>query len=86
MRSYMLGLQPQLPRGNRVATLKEEALNELRAAAMELGQGRTARVTAPGARAFYNRTEYAHGGVSPQECVLPVIDRDSRRRGTCFVD
>jgi hypothetical protein len=28
----------------------------------------------PGARAFYNGTEYAHGGVSPQECVLPVID------------
>ena len=30
--------------------------------------------TPPGARAFYNGTEYAHGGVSPQECVLPVID------------
>jgi hypothetical protein len=30
--------------------------------------------TPPGVRAFYNGTEYAHGGVSPQECVLPVID------------
>jgi hypothetical protein len=31
-------------------------------------------VTPPGARAFYNGTEYAHGGISPQECVLPVLD------------
>jgi hypothetical protein len=30
--------------------------------------------TPPGARAFYSGTEYAHGGVSPQECVLPMID------------
>jgi hypothetical protein len=31
-------------------------------------------VTPPGARAFYNGVEYAHGGISPQECVIPVLD------------
>jgi hypothetical protein len=30
--------------------------------------------TASGARAFFARQEYAHGGISPQECILPVID------------
>jgi hypothetical protein len=30
--------------------------------------------TPPGVRAFYNGTEYAHGGISPQECILPVLD------------
>ena len=30
--------------------------------------------TATGARAFLAGQEYAHGGVSPQECVLPVIE------------
>jgi hypothetical protein len=29
---------------------------------------------ATGARAFLGGQEYAHGGVSPQECVLPVIE------------
>jgi hypothetical protein len=29
---------------------------------------------ATGARAFFAGQEYAHGGVSPQECVLPVLD------------
>jgi hypothetical protein len=29
---------------------------------------------ATGARVFYAGYEYAHGGVSPQECVLPVIE------------
>ncbi|KRS15332.1 hypothetical protein XM52_24000, partial [Roseovarius indicus] len=28
---------------------------------------------ATGARVFYAGCEYAHGGISPQECVLPVI-------------
>jgi hypothetical protein len=27
-----------------------------------------------GARAFIGGQEYAHGGVSPQECVLPILD------------
>jgi hypothetical protein len=30
--------------------------------------------TASGARAFIARQEYAHGCISPQECILPVID------------
>lgn len=29
---------------------------------------------APGASSFYAAYEYAHGGISPQECVVPVID------------
>ncbi len=30
--------------------------------------------TATGARCFFAGQEYAHGGISPQECVLPVIE------------
>lgn len=30
--------------------------------------------TATGARSFFATYEYAHGGVSPQECVLPVLE------------
>jgi hypothetical protein len=30
--------------------------------------------TATGARSFYAKYEYAHGGISPQECILPVIE------------
>ncbi|RVA44835.1 hypothetical protein EN933_23230 [Mesorhizobium sp. M7A.F.Ca.US.001.01.1.1] len=30
--------------------------------------------TATGAHSFFASQEYAHGGVSPQECVLPVLD------------
>lgn len=29
---------------------------------------------ATGARSFYAAYEYAHGGISPQECILPVMD------------
>ncbi len=29
---------------------------------------------ATGARSFYASYEYAHGGISPQECVLPVLE------------
>ncbi len=32
---------------------------------------------APGASSFYAAYEYAHGGVSPQECVVPIIDIES---------
>jgi hypothetical protein len=31
-------------------------------------------VTPPGARTFYNSVDYAHGGISPQECILPVLN------------
>ena len=30
--------------------------------------------TATGARSFYASYEYAHGGISPQECVLPILE------------
>ncbi len=30
--------------------------------------------TATGARSFFSNVEYAHGGVSPQECILPVLE------------
>ena len=30
--------------------------------------------TATGARSFFAGYEYAHGGVSPQECILPVLE------------
>ena len=30
--------------------------------------------TATGARSFYASYEYAHGGISPQECILPVLE------------
>lgn len=30
--------------------------------------------TATGARSFYSGQEYAHGGVSPQECILPILE------------
>ena len=30
--------------------------------------------TATGARSFFASYEYAHGGVSPQECILPVLE------------
>lgn len=38
--------------------------------------------TATGARSFFASYEYAHGGVSPQECILPVLEvaSDGTRR------
>ncbi len=60
-------------RGNRVALLKEGAPTT-HARFPWSWDGSVVFATPPGARAFYNGTEYAHGGVSPQECVLPVID------------
>ena len=33
--------------------------------------------TATGARSFFASYEYAHGGVSPQECILPVLEVES---------
>ena len=30
--------------------------------------------TATGARSFFASYEYAHGGVSPQECILPILE------------
>lgn len=67
------GLTAPNARGNRVATLKEGASTTYARLPWSWNQS-VLLATAPGARAFYKGTEYAHGGVSPQECVLPVID------------
>ncbi|MGD0109816.1 MAG: BREX-1 system phosphatase PglZ type B [Rhodopila sp.] len=67
------GMTAPSARGNRVALLKEGAPTTY----VRLPWSWDSSVllaTPPGVRAFYNGTEYAHGGVSPQECVLPVID------------
>jgi hypothetical protein len=60
-------------RGNRVALLKDGAPTTFTRLPWSWNNA-ILLATPPGARAFYNGTEYAHGGVSPQECVLPVID------------
>ncbi|MDE5461347.1 BREX-1 system phosphatase PglZ type B [Bradyrhizobium sp. CSS354] len=67
------GMTASNARGNRVATLKEGAATNYTLLPWSWDQS-VLLATAPGARAFYNGTEYAHGGISPQECVLPVID------------
>jgi hypothetical protein len=67
------GMTAPSARGNRVATLKEGASTSYALLPWSWDQS-VLLATPPGARAFYNGTEYAHGGVSPQECVLPVLD------------
>lgn len=60
-------------RGNRVALLKEGAPTTYACLPWSWDSA-VLLATPPGARAFYSGTEYAHGGVSPQECVVPMID------------
>ncbi len=67
------GMTAPNARGNRVAVLKEGATTTHTCLPWSWDNS-VLLATPPGARAFYNGTEYAHGGVSPQECVLPVID------------
>ena len=67
------GMTVPSARGNRVALLKEGAPTKYVRLPWSWDSS-VLLVTPPGVRAFYNGTEYAHGGVSPQECVLPVID------------
>jgi hypothetical protein len=67
------GMTAPNARGNRVALLKEGAPTTYVRLPWSW-DGSVLLATPPGVRAFYNGTEYAHGGVSPQECVLPVID------------
>jgi hypothetical protein len=67
------GMTAPNARGNRVATLKEGASVPYALLPWSWDSA-VLLATPPGARAFYNGTEYAHGGVSSQECVLPVID------------
>jgi hypothetical protein len=56
-----------------VATLKEEAPTTYPRFPWSWDKG-VLLATPTGARAFYSGVEYAHGGVSPQECILPVLD------------
>ena len=60
-------------RARRVALLKEGAASPYPLLPWSW-DGSVLLATPPGARAFYPNVEYAHGGVSPQECVLPVLD------------
>ena len=60
-------------KGHRVVTLKEGAPTTYPRLPWSWDKG-VLLATATGARAFYAGVEYAHGGVSPQECVLPVLD------------
>ncbi len=60
-------------KGHRVATLKEGAPTSYPRVPWSWDKG-IILATASGARAFYSGVEYAHGGVSPQECILPVLD------------
>ena len=60
-------------KGHRVATLKEGAPTTYLRLSWSWDKG-VMLATATGARAFYAGVDYAHGGVSPQECVLPVLD------------
>jgi hypothetical protein len=60
-------------KGHRVATLKDGAPTTYLRLPWSWDEN-IPLATASGARAFFAGVEYAHGGVSPQECVLPVID------------
>jgi len=67
------GMSVPKGRGHRTALLKEGAPTSYDRLPWTWDSA-TLLAAAPGARAFYNGVEYAHGGISPQECVLPVID------------
>jgi hypothetical protein len=60
-------------KGHRVATLKEGAPTTY--PRLPWSWNRAVMLATPtGARAFFSGVEYAHGGISPQECILPVLD------------
>ena len=67
------GLTTPAGKANRVALLKEGAPSTYTRVPWSWDKA-TSYATAPGICAFFAGTEYAHGGVSPQECILPVID------------
>ncbi|GGC64298.1 hypothetical protein GCM10011504_48020 [Siccirubricoccus deserti] len=68
-----VGLVAPSGKANRVALLKEGAPSGYPRLPWTWDSS-VLLATPTGARAFYAGTEYAHGGVSPQECVLPVLD------------
>ena len=60
-------------KGHRVATLKEGVPTTY--PRFPWSWDKSVMLAAPtGARVFYSGIEYAHSGVSPQECILPVLD------------
>jgi hypothetical protein len=67
------GLVEPSGKANRVALLKEGAPSSYPRVPWSWDTS-IQFATPPGVRAFYNGTEYAHGGISPQECILPVLD------------
>ena len=68
-------------RARRVALLKEGAVSAYPLLPWSWNPA-VLLATPPGARAFYTGIEYAHGGASPQECVLPVLDVTAARAAT----
>jgi len=69
----LAGLTVAGGKGHRVATLKDGAPTTYPRFGWSW-DNRVTLATPTGARAFYTGVEYAHGGVSPQECILPVLD------------
>lgn len=67
------GLVEPAGKARRVALLKEGAPTGYPCLPWTWDSG-VLMATATGVRAFYKGEEYAHGGVSPQECVLPVLE------------
>lgn len=67
------GMVAPAGKANRVALLKEGAPSTLTRLPWSWDRA-VSYATAPGICAFFAGNEYAHGGVSPQECVLPVLD------------
>jgi hypothetical protein len=67
------GLTEPSGKGNRVALLKDGATTTCPRVSWSWDEA-VQFATPPGVGVFYSGTEYAHGGISPQECVLPVID------------
>lgn len=67
------GLAMPSGKANRVAMLKQGAPTTYTRLPWSWDPAVTL-ATPPGVRAFYSGTEYAHGGVSPEECVLPMLD------------
>lgn len=64
-------------RWSRCATIKEGATPDVTTYGWHWNQ--QARIACPPGAGAYTKTEYSHGGVSPQECVVPVLDVE---RGT----
>jgi hypothetical protein len=69
----LAGLTMACGKGHRVAMLKDGAPTTYPRFPWSWDH-RVLLATPTGARVFYTGVEYAHGGVSPQECILPVLD------------